>query len=222
MQDYFRAHGTDEDYAGVPGILITKSDGRALEDLVVGQGFDKQPNKFDTKAIEAEIKESSDKQPEINVPMGQSATWQAAYDAAFAGDFIQVPYHDVKVTDPDKLQFATDEYKKFTSGQSSSLIDIRRVFLDDALEAMTFLPKAGASGKEVLIQTCQQCYHPKLDQTISRAKFDTTRLDSMTRAEKDLAIQRIRIKGEPPPHAAGLHAKPPDDARKAAIDYLSQ
>lgn len=223
MQDYFRAHGTDEDYAGVPGILITKSDGRALEDLVVGQGFDKQPNQFDTKAIEAEIKESSDKQPEINVPMGQSATWQAAYDAAFAGDFIPVPYHDVKVTDPDKLQFATDEYKKFTSGQSSSLIDIRRVFLDDALEAMTFLPKAGASGKEVLIQTCQQCHHPKLDQTISRAKFDTTRLDSMTRAEKDLAIQRIKMGT-----ANRLHMPPafmrnlPDDARKAAIDYLSQ
>jgi hypothetical protein len=50
MQDYFRAHGTDEDYGGVPGILITKSDGRALEDLVNGQGFGpgKQPNEFDT------------------------------------------------------------------------------------------------------------------------------------------------------------------------------
>ena len=223
MQDYFRAHGTEEDYAGVPGILITKADGLALEDLVTGQGFGKQPNEFDTKAIEAEIKDSSDQQPEINTPKGKSETWQRAYDRAFAGEFIPVPYHDVKVTDPKKLQFATDEYKKFAAGQTNDLIDIRRVFLDDALEDMTIVPKLGASGKEVLVQTCAQCHTPKLDQTISRAKFDVTKLDSMTRAEKDKTIERLKMGT-----ANVLHMPPanmrylPDDARQAAIDYLSK
>ena len=225
MQDYFRAHGTEEDYGGIPGILITKSDGRALEDLVVGQGFGKgkQPNEFDTKAIEAEIKESSEQQPEVNIPSGKSETWQRAFDKAFAGEAIPVPYHDVKVTDPNKLQFATDEYKKFASGASNDLIDIRRVFLDEALEDMTMLPKSGASGKEVLIQTCAQCHNPKLDQTITRAKFDVTKLDTMTRAEKQLAIDRMKMGS-----ANRLHMPPsnmrnlPDDARQAAIDYLSQ
>ena len=27
LQDYFRAHATDEDYMGIPGVLIAKSDG---------------------------------------------------------------------------------------------------------------------------------------------------------------------------------------------------
>ena len=203
--------------------LIVKSDGRALEDLVKGQGFGSQPNAFDSREIEDEVEQSSSLQPEINTPRGKSPTWEGLFARAFTGLAIPPPYHDVKVTDPDKLQFATDEYKKFMAGQVSELPDIRRVFLDDALEPMTFLPKSGATGREVLVQTCAQCHHPKLDQTISRAKFDVTRLDSMTRAEKDATIARLRMGSAnrlrmPPVMMRSL----PDDAREAAIAFLSQ
>lgn len=223
LQDFFRAHGTEEDYGGIPAALIPKSDGRALEDLVKGQGFGNQPNVFDSRVIEREVESSSDLQPEINTPPGRSPTWQALYDRAMRGEFIPVPYHDVKVTDPDKLQYATDEYKKYMAGQTNELPDIRRVFLDDALEAMTFLPKSGLSGREVLVQTCAQCHNPKLDQTISRAKFDVTRLDSMTREEKDIAIARLKMGSAnrlrmPPVMMRTL----PDDAREAAIKFLEQ
>jgi hypothetical protein len=140
-----------------------------------------------------------------------------------AGEFIPVPYHDVKVTDPNKLQFATDEYKKFMGGGGGDLPDIRRVFLDEALEAMTFVPKTGAGGRQILIQACAQCHHPRLDQTITRAKFDVTQLDTMSREEKDLAIARIKM-------GTGnrLHMPPavmralPDDARNAAIKELEK
>jgi len=223
LQDYFRAHGDQEDYGGIPGPLIVKSDGRALEDLVKGQGFGSQPNAFDSREIEDEVQQSSSLQPEINTPRGKSPTWEGLFARAFTGLAIPPPYHDVKVTDPDKLQFATDEYKKFMAGQVSELPDIRRVFLDDALEPMTFLPKSGATGREVLVQTCAQCHHPKLDQTITRAKFDVTRLDSMTRAEKDATIARLRMGSAnrlrmPPVMMRSL----PDDAREAAIAFLSQ
>lgn len=224
LQDFFRAHGTNEDYGGIPAAIIGKSDGRALEDLVTGQGFGTQPNGFDSKVIEKEIEESSSKQPEINTPPGQSSTWKQLYQASINGQFIPPPYHDVKVTDPDKLQFATDEYKKFLNGgPASALPDIRRVFLDDALEDLTFLPKSGLNGRQVLMQTCAQCHNNKLDQTISRAKFDVTALDSMSRQEKDLAIQRLLL-----PAAERLHMPPasmrtlPDDARQAAIDELKK
>jgi len=223
LQDYVRAHGATEDYGGIPAALIPKADGRALEDLVKGQGFGVQPNAFDSRAIEDEVTASSPAQPIVNTPRGKSATWQSLYDRAAAGSFIPVPYHDVKVTDPDKLQFATDEYKKFVAGASTTLPDIRRVFLNDALEAMTFVPRAGASGREVLIQTCAQCHNPNLDQSISRAKFDVTRLDTMSRAEKDLAIARLNL-----PSADRLKMPPaamrslPDDARNAAIEELKK
>lgn len=224
MQDYFRAHGTQEEYGGVPGALIQKSDGRALEDLVKGQGFADQPNGFNSKTIEAEIKASSSQQPEINTPKGRSATWDNLYARALAGEFIPPPYHDVKVTDPDKLQFATDEYKRWVGGdKSKDMPDIRRVFLDDALEELTFLPKTGISGRQVLIQTCAQCHNPSLDQSISRAKFDAMNLDSMSREEKDIAIARLKMGT-----ANRLHMPPvfmrslPDDARDAAIKELQK
>ena len=223
MQDYFRAHSDEEEYGSIPGALIPKSDGRALEDLVKGQGFNRQPNEFDSRAIEDEITLSSSMQPEINTPRGRSSTWQELYDRAFRGEFIPPPYHDVKVTDPNKLQYVTDEYKKFMAGEVQTLPDIRRVFLDDALEAMTFLPRSGAAGREVLVQTCAQCHNPKLDQTISRAKFDVTRLDSMSRAAKDEAIKRLKL-----PASDRLHMPPgimralPDDALQAAVSELEK
>jgi cytochrome c553 len=223
LQDFFRAHGNAEDYGGVPGPLIQKSDGRALEDIVKGQGFTKQPNGFNSKVIEAEVEASERAQPEINTTPGQSSTWEGLFQNSFLGNAIPVPYHDVKVTDPDKLQFATDEYKKFMSGQAGELADIRRVFLDAALEPMTMLPKSGASGREVLVQTCAQCHNPKLDQTISRAQFDVTKLDTMSAKEKQVAIQRLSLGSGnrlrmPPVFMRTL----PDDARQAAIAELSK
>ncbi len=221
LQNFFRAHGTDEDYGGIPAKLIGKSDGRALEDLVVGNGFKNQPNVFPTKQIEKEIKESAGEQPEVNIPKGKSPTWEGLYARAMAGEFIPVPYHDVKVSDPDKLKYLTDAYRRFREGDPADLPDMRRVFLDDALEAMTFYPKSGASGREVIVQTCAQCHHPNLDQSISRAKFDAINLDSMSREEKDLAIARLKMGSAdrlrmPPVILRSL----PDDAREAAIQEL--
>ncbi len=225
MGDFLRAHGTQEDYGGIPAALIQKADGRALEDFVVGQGFAQQPNAFDSQRIENEVRSSSSIQPDINTPRGASPTWQALYDRAMAGEFIPPPYHDVKVTDPDKLQYATDAYRGFLAGTvaKEELPDIRRVFLDDALEELAFRPKKGATGREVLVQTCAQCHNPRLDQTISRAKFDVTRLDSMTRAEKDTVIARINLpssdKGHMPP---ALFRSLTPEAKQAIVEELSR
>ena len=225
MQDYFRAHSTDEDYGGIPGVLIDKSDGRALEDFLSGQGFGdggNQPNEFNTLQIEQEIENSQSGQPAVNIPKGSSQTWDGIFQTAFQGNAIPVPYHDVKNTDPDKLQFATDSYKAFMSGSSTTLdTDIRRVFLDDALEDMTMLSKTGATGAQVLVQTCAHCHNPSLDQTLTRARFDVTKLSTMSAAEKSLAITRMKL--DP---SDRLHMPPaalrslPDDALKAAVGAL--
>ncbi len=223
IQDYVRAHGTDEDYFGIPAAILQEADGRALEDFVTGQGFGNQPNSFDSKQIENEVRSSATAQPGLNFPKGQSSTWQRLYDSSAAGEFIPVPYHDVKVTDPNKLQFAIDQYQLFKSGQltAASLPDIRRVFLDDALEEMSMRPRTGASGKEILLQACAQCHNSRLDQTISRARFDVTQLDTMPDAAKQAAIARMKL-----PANDRLHMPPalfrtlPDAALNAAVDAL--
>jgi cytochrome c553 len=225
FKDYLQAHGEKEDYAGIPATIIQQADGRAMEDFVIGQGFGTQPNVFDSKRIEDEIRLSSSLQPDVNTPEGSSATWQQLYDAAARGDFIPPPYHDVKVTDPGKLQFASDSYRLMTEGKlpRADLPDIRRVFLDNALEDMTMRTKSGFGGKEVLVQACAQCHNPRLDQTISRAKFDVTRLDTMTAAEKQAVIARLKL-----PASDRLHMPPAimrtltDEALNNAIGYLSK
>jgi hypothetical protein len=223
LEDYLHAHGDQEDYFGIPGSLIQSADGRALEDFVTGQGFQNQPNGFDSKQIENEVKQSSKAQPELNTPIGQSSTWQELYQASASGQFIPVPYHDVKVTDPDKLAFASDEYRKVVDGRSpaSGLPDIRRVFLDAALPEMSMRPRVGASGKEILVQTCAQCHNSRLDPSISRAHFDVTQLDAMSAAAKAGAIARMKL-----PASSRQHMPPamfrtlPDDALQLAIDAL--
>jgi cytochrome c553 len=223
FQDFLRAHGDQEDYGGIPAAIIQKADGRALEDVVTGQGFGNQPNQFDSKQIESEVQSSSSVQPLINIPQGQSSTWQQLFDASVAGLAIPPPYHDVKVTDPNKLQYVTDQYKAFVAGQVTELPDIRRVFLDDALVDMTMKPKPGLSGKQVLVQMCAQCHNPNLDQSISRAKFDVTRMGSMSSAEKAETINRLKL-----PASNRLHMPPAmmrnmtPDALNAAIAELSK
>ena len=223
LQDYFRAHSENEDYGGIPGALIQKSDGRALEDLVKGQGFANQPNVFDSPRIELEVARSQSGQPEVNSPKGTSPTWKALFDRASSGQFIPPPYHDVKVTDPNKLQYATDAYKNFMANGGGTLPDIRRVFLDEALEALTFVPTAGLPGRDVLMQTCAQCHNSNLDLSITRAKFDMNKLGTMSRAEKDVAIARLLLPSSdrlkmPPASFRSL----PDDARDAAIAELKK
>src|SRR5690606_12480303 len=88
MQDFFRAHGTEEDYGGIPAALIPKADGLALEDLVKGQGFEDQPYGLNSRVIEDEVEASSRQQPEINTPPGQSRTWEGLYERAMRGEFI--------------------------------------------------------------------------------------------------------------------------------------
>jgi len=223
IQDFVKAHGDKEDYFGIPASIIQSADGRAMEDFVVGQGFGNQPNSFDSKRIESEVLQSSQKQPVMNYPIGKSSTWQSLYEASAAGQFIPVPYHDVKVTDPDKLGFAAGQYRMFADGQlpAANLPDIRRIFLDAALEDLSMRPKAGMTGKQILVQACAQCHNSRLDPSLSRAKFDVADLDTMSAADKQAAIARMNL-----PSSNKLHMPPalfrtlPDAALKLAVDAL--
>jgi hypothetical protein len=223
LADFHAAHGSNEDYGPIPASMIDKSDPSVLAALVTGAGFAPQPNAFDSATIEAEVRASAPGQPAVNVPAGTSATWQTIYDRAAAGNFIAVPYHDVKSTDPVKLAMATNIYKQVASGMapSNTLPDISDIFLESAYSDLGFSPKAGASGQEMLVQMCHQCHNSNLDQTISRARFNVDLLQTMSTEEKALAIERLQLGNE------DAHKMPPlmfrvisDGDRQAMIQEL--
>jgi hypothetical protein len=191
LSDFHAAHGTHEDYGPIPAALVDKSDPAKMAQMVAQAGFAEQPNAFPSATVEAELKQSAPMQPEVNMPMGKSATWESIYASAVAGQFIASPYHDVKVTDPTKLANMTLGYRQWLAGQASDLPDVRDVFLDAGLRDMGFAPKQGLDGRGLLVELCQQCHNANLDLTITREKFLVDQLAQMSRAEKDVAIMRL-------------------------------
>jgi hypothetical protein len=223
LTDFHAAHGSTEDYGGVPAALIDKSDPSKLAALLQAVGSGQQPNAFASAAIEQEVAASASGQPSANVPAGKSTTWQALYDAAASGQFIATPYHDVKVTDPDKLAHMTSAYRQWQTGALTALPDVRDVLLDDGLRDMGFAPRGGADGHTLLQQMCAECHDAKLDMTVTREHFLVDQLDQMSRAEKDKAIQRLQL-----PTATRLRMPPPlfrtitDDERQAMVTELQK
>ena len=181
LADYAAAHGATETYGGIPGAAITNSDPAQLEGLVENQGFQKQPNEFNTGQL---------------LDKGESPGWLALYDNSKAGKDIPTPYHENRVSDPTKLATATAAYQAAMSGTPLTL-DIRDIFADASLPDLQFRPSVdlvtASDGVGIMTQMCQQCHNPSLDQTLTRARFDVTKLATMSRAEKDVAITRLQL-----------------------------
>jgi len=205
LTDYKRAHAAGEVYAGIPGQAIPNSSPRALEAFLVARGFGMQPNAFDSAAI---------------LDQGETAAWRSLYAKAMAGDEIPPPYHENRITDPVKLRAMADAYKAVANGATpvAMLPDIRDVFLDSALPALSFRPATSLvqaeDGKGILIQMCGQCHNSRLDQTVSRASFDVAKLATMDRATKDRAIKRLTLPRE------AFHRMPPTRFRELSDEEI--
>lgn len=213
LSDYASAHDVTEDYAGIPGAAITNSDPAQLEGLVENQGFQAQPNEYTTQSVLNDVEKVNANEPASNVPMGTSATWSKLYANSMAGTDIPVPYHDIKVTDPTKLSLAVTAYKSVMAGTTpaSSLPDIRDIFLDSAMQDLSFRPAAGLTGAQILTQMCTQCHNTKLDQTETRERFRVDDIQNMSAAEKATAIHRLQLptgvfRKMPPPRFRELSA----------------
>lgn len=194
IDDFRAAHGSTEEYAGIPNSLLEQANPPALQTLLMFRGDElHQLNVFNSFQIEEQVKESSPLQPQNNSVAGRSAVWDVIYKNFTDGKAIAVPYHDVKATDPAKLATMTAAYKSAMAGNNpAAMPDIRNVFPDDAnkLAEMGFRVKPNQSAQGILMNACAQCHNSKLDQGISRARFNVD-LSLMSRAEKDIAIARL-------------------------------
>lgn len=220
LDDTIEAHGLEGTVAGVPGRFLARSNPVVVEDLIRFAGS-AQPNVFPAPEVEREVMASSPAQPADNGEPGTSAAWQEVYARAVRGEAIPPPYHDVKVTDPDKLASATRALRAHRAGSLEALPDIRDVFDDDALPGMSHRPMSGLSGREILVHACAQCHNPRLDQGLSRAGFDALRLDALSAAQREHAVERMLL---PPDHRGHM---PPRlfralsaEERAAAIEAL--
>jgi hypothetical protein len=212
IADYRAAKG-NEGYAGIPGALIGSSDPALLEDLVRDNGFGNQPNQFNSGNIQNQVNQTAG-QPQNNDVPGTSTTWNTIFNRAVAGQNIPVPYHDVKITESATLNTMTQAYQGFLAGTlaASALPDLRNVFKTSRLFEMAGIAaRPGLDGAGIVTSMCTQCHNSRLDQTITRARFnvDLAAMSNpagglLTAAERNaeigVAITRLSM--------------PPDDVRK--------
>jgi cytochrome c553 len=193
LADFQRAH-PNEEFAGIPANRIAASDPAQLERFVRANGFGNQPNEFPSAAIEGRGLFGGILGGGGRGNGTAPAAWTRLYDNFVRGEAIAPPFHQVKVTDPTKLQRMTQAYLDLGSGRLKieDFPDTRDVLLDSGMRDMGFMVKADLSAEQILVQACAQCHNSKLNQTISRAKFDIN-LSKMDREEKDKAIERLRL-----------------------------
>ena len=97
--------------------------------------------------------------------------------------------------DPAKVPPMIQAYVDVISGAlpRDQLPAINDLVRDDALADMSIRPKAGLDGKSILEHMCAMRHNAMLDHTISRARFDVTRLSACPRDLKDEAIRRLML-----------------------------
>lgn len=225
IEDYVAMKG-DEPLAGMPIARLEVALAAPLVGFVSHEGTQEQPNPFDSPLIETEVKASASAQPFDNSVPGQSAAWRATYEVAKRGDAIAVPYHDVKVTDPTKLARATAAYRSYLAGDISAdeLPDFRDIYPDDpkVQAELGLITEAGLDAEGVLRQACAQCHNPRLDQTLTRARF-VADLAALTREQRERAIERLMLPaGDPRAMPPAHHRALTDEARQRLLDALRQ
>ncbi len=211
---FAQAHQLDANYGGIPVSLITNAinegSGAQLEAFIRSEGFSEQPNPFDGQ-IAAEARQ------------GDSPSWSTRFAAHLEGHAIAVPYPTVDVTDAAKREAAVQSYLSVVQNNAprSSLLDLRDVFSEDAVQKLSFTPWDSSDGRVVLTQMCAQCHDGRGDPRFAKNRFNILELDSMTREMKDNAIKRINANGPlkmPPPRSGRLNA----EATQAAVAELSK
>jgi hypothetical protein len=219
LADYTAAHGPDEAYGGIPGTRVTRNNGTAtdsnapqLEAFVratsdngrIEYGNANSPNGGGgsiVRAIQDEFVASLNGRP-AGSP-GDSATWRTVFQTVARGERIPIPYHSPRITDPAKLAEATAAYQAFRANPTDEALvknmkDFRsQIFRTEPaqLADMGFAVPDAATPQEMLNLACSQCHNSKLDQTISRAKFnvDLAAMGDKKNSGIGEAIRRLKL-----------------------------
>lgn len=220
LSDYTTAHGPDETYGGIPGNQIVRNNNSSNSNppqletfvrLTSNDGVHEYGHADNPTAgtgggsivngIQNQVLDSFNNKP-AGSP-GESAIWQTVFQQVARGERIPIPYHSPRITDPAKLAEATTAYQAYrTSPNDQNLLKSMKDFRWQILRTepaqladMGFTIPDGIKPNEALNLACAQCHNSKLDQSISRAKFNVD-LNAMGQAKNsaiDKAIQRLKL-----------------------------
>ena len=185
-QDYRGAHGGNGT-AGIPGSIVGGGSPISVDNLIketLSQEIDGEVVPvFESRTIEAEL---------LDTP-GRSDTWKILYDEAVAGAIIPPPFREIETTDPAKLTALSQAYVDFEAGRRQDLPDVTDVFSAAAVVGSSFLPAPGLDAPTLFKHACAQCHNGKLDQSLTRARFNAFDIDNLTAEQTQTLIDRLTL-----------------------------
>lgn len=193
---YLQAH-EGEEYGGVPSSAIRGSNPAVLEQIMRDNGFFPQPNEFPSHIIEniRSLRNQDRRLAQEKTADGKPRAWAQLYERFQAGLMIPPPSYKVQVGDQGKLRDMAQIYRRFVGGgmEAAELPDIRDVFSETDMRETGLMVSPNASGKDILMQACAQCHNPRLNKSISRAKFDAINFNAMDQETRRAATERLRL-----------------------------
>lgn len=197
LATFQKAH-PNETFAGIPASMIPRSNPAQLEQFVRQNGFGNQPNEFPSASIEGGgglgffgfFRSRSANPRDV---------WSPLYERAVRGEVIPPPFYKLSVSDPEKLTKMTQAYLDLSSGRISKadFPDTRNIHPNQDLRDLQYMVKEGLAGQEIMIQACSQCHNSKLNQNISRARFNVD-LTKISDEARETAIQRMMLACDDP------------------------
>lgn len=223
LQDFHKVHGSEEDFAGIPAGHIDNVDPEQLEKFITVNSYPLlQPNQF-SNFPQLEVSANDPRQPWDNTTPGKSPTWEMKFSGYAEGSSILVPYHDVKVTDPERFEAAATAYREYLRNGDSSLVpDMATLIRDDAQQKLGIRMQPNLTARELIIRACNLCHNDVMSQDGSRARFNVD-IDRLDDDEKMTAIERLRLPKDvpgvmPPAHMTTLT----EEEKQLIIDELSK
>jgi hypothetical protein len=207
FQDFLQAHSSNGTYAGMSiNIHIRPSTALNLELLVNNNEFKGRSHGndfFNSLLIQDEVN-LTDGHPMSNANASHSPVWTEEYErrsqlmAVDTFGSVPMPHRDCKTSDEVQLQEVTSKILDVRNGRAplSSLPHYPIVNRSDETflrEAGHMAPK-GLPSNQLLRRACVGCHHSKLDQNISRARFNAEDLTLNTRESLEEAIRRLQMR----------------------------
>jgi mono/diheme cytochrome c family protein len=201
FNDFLQAHDGEE-YGGVPSSVIRGSNPAVLEQIMRDNGFFPQPNEFPSHIIENinTLRNQDRRLAQQRTPDGKPKAWAQLYEKFQSGLMIPPPSYKVQVGDQGKLREMAQVYRRFVGGgmTAAELPDIREIYSEEDMRDTGLMVSPNASAQEILLQACAQCHNPRLNKSISRARFDATNINAIDEETRGRVIERMLLDKKDP------------------------
>lgn len=125
---------------------------------------------------------------------GAASSWSTEYERVAQGDRLPLPSYKIDITSDLDRQEAIDSYKAVMDGvaPAEELVHPSNAIAYDSMVEMSVVPREDATAEEILSHMCARCHNGKLDQSLSRARFDATSLGELTAFDRLTIADRVQ------------------------------